>query len=92
VFGHLTPMSLSFFRRMLPRRRTTEAEAVSAMVACGVDPDAVAWRVNADGSFVFGRKHPDDAGLTYEQAAGLTAWMERKRVQTWLIAWESRED
>ena len=82
---------LSFLRLMLPYRRTTEAKAREAIVRCGISPDAIAWEVPPDSSFVFGRKHPDDDGLTFEQVDCIVAWTRRERIRTWFIGWETRD-
>lgn len=84
-------MLRSLLRRLLPRKRTTEAKAREAIVRCGINPDEIAWRVEVDGSFVFGRKRPVDVGLTYEQIECLMAWTDSERVRTSFIGWETRE-
>jgi hypothetical protein len=85
-------MNLRFLlRSLLPRRRTTEAKALEAIVSCGINPDEIAWRVEADGSFIFGRKSPVDDGLTYEQMECLLEWADSERVRTSVIGWETRQ-
>ena len=67
-----------------PYRQTTEAEAREALVQCGISPDAVAWRIGPDGSFVIGR-NPDDEVLTFEQVECLMAWIRRERIRAFLM-------
>ncbi|MEH3039445.1 MAG: hypothetical protein PGN21_05205 [Sphingomonas paucimobilis] len=80
------PLILSMF---LPRKRTTEEDARRAMIACGINPDDIAWTVGVDGSFAFGRDHPHDEAPTDEQIERLVDWTVRKRIKLKLIAWES---
>ena len=77
---------------LLPYRRTTPEEAREALVRCGISPDEITWRVGKDGSFAFGRKHPDDSGLTYEQTSHLLAWARRRRIKVGFIGWEQGPD
>lgn len=82
----------SMLRLLLPYRRTTEAKAQEAIVRCGISPDDIEWRVDADGSFAFGRKDPDSKNLTYEQVECLTDWACRERIRLGIIAWEGSDD
>lgn len=66
---------------ILPYRRTTAEEAEQAMLHCGISPDEIAWKIGDDGSFSFGRKHPDDDDLTYEKTSYLLAWARRRRIK-----------
>ncbi len=71
---------------VLPYRRTNPEEALQAMLSCGISPDEVAWSVGDDGSFNFGRKRPEDMGVTYEQMSQLIAWARRRRVKVGIIS------
>lgn len=83
-------MKLPFILSMLLRRkRTTEEDARQAIIACGINPDEIAWKVGADGSFAFGRNHPDADNLTDAQIACLVDWARRERIKLGFIAWES---
>jgi hypothetical protein len=83
-------MKLPFpLSQLLPRKRATETDARRAMLACGIGPDELAWSVSADGTFAFGRKHPDAEGPTYDQIDCLTEWARRERIKLGLIAWET---
>ena len=84
-------MKLPFiFSALLPRKRTTEEDARRAIIACGIDPDEIAWKVGPDGSFAFGRNHPDADNLTDEQIGCLVDWAQRERIRLGFIGWESR--
>ena len=72
----------------MPRRCTTATEVVDVMKQCGIDPDRIAWEVNADGRFAFGRKHPDDAAMV-EETHRLMEWVIRERVKFAMIGWET---
>lgn len=76
---------------LLPRRPTTEARAIEAMESCGISPDAIAWQVAVDGAFAFGRKSPDDDGLSDDQFACLLEWTRKERVKTGFIGWVQGE-
>lgn len=41
----------SIVSMLLPRKRTTDEDARQAIIACGINPDEIAWKVGADGSF-----------------------------------------
>ena len=83
-------MKLPFFLSvLLPRKRTTEEAARKAIIACGIDPNEIAWKVGADGSFAFGRNHPDADNLSDEQVSRLVDWASRKRIKLGFIGWES---
>jgi hypothetical protein len=73
---------------MLPRRATTPLEARNALERCGVSPDAVAWRVTKNGSFVFGRKTADATPIAEPRTACLLAWAKRNRVNVVFMGWE----
>ena len=73
---------------LLPYRRTTEEQAREALLRCGVSPDAIAWKVDADGSFAFGKKQPDAANLTEDQMSCVLDWRRRERIKVGIIAWE----
>jgi hypothetical protein len=73
---------------LLPYRRTTENKARQALLKCGISPDAIAWKVAADGSFAFGRKKPDADALTAAQVQCLLDWTRRERVKVGFIGWE----
>ena len=75
---------------LLPRQRTTEAKAREAIIDCGINPDEVAWRVGDDGSFAFGKKHPEADGLTDDQTQRILDWARRERIKLGFIAWEAR--
>lgn len=74
---------------MLPHKRTTEEKARQAMMACGISPDEIAWSVSTDGSFAFGRKHPDADGLPDEQMQCILDWTRRERIKVGFIGWET---
>jgi hypothetical protein len=75
---------------LLPRQRTTEAKAREAIIDCGINPDEIAWRVGDDGSFAFGRKHPEADCLTDDQTQRILDWARRERIKLSFIAWETR--
>ena len=75
---------------LLPYRRTTEEHAREALVRCGVCPEAIAWRVGEDGSFAFGKKHPDAEYLSDEQIGRILDWTRRERIKVGFIAWERK--
>jgi hypothetical protein len=86
-------MSLrSLLSLLLPYRRTTEEKAREALVRCGVSADDIAWKVGADGSFAFGRKHPEAAGLTEAQMQCLLDWARRERIKVAFMGWERSAD
>ena len=74
---------------LLPYRRTTEEKARKALTDCGIDPDAIFWRVGADGSFAFGKKDPDAADITYEQTSCIVDWTRRERIKVGFIGRET---
>ena len=76
------PLSL-----LLPYKRTTEEKAKEALIACGINPDEITWRVGADGVFVFGRKHPDAEDQTDEQLACILGWTRQERIKVGFIGW-----
>lgn len=81
-------MELPFLlSQLLPRKRTTEENARQAIIACGINPDAIAWQVGADGSFAFGT-HPDAHNLTDTQICCLLDWTRRERIKVGFFAWE----
>ncbi len=80
------PLLLSF---LLPYRRTNEESAREALGACGIDPEAISWKVGADGSFAFGKKHPDGADMSYEQIRCILDWTRRERIKVAFIGWET---
>lgn len=80
------PLILSM---LLPRKRTTEEEARQAIIACGINPDEISWKVGIDGSFAFGRNNPDADNLTDAQIADLVDWAQRERIKIGFIGWES---
>ena len=87
---HTAPMKLPFLLSLLlPHKRTTEVKAREALKDCGISPNAIAWKVGADGSFAFGRKHPDADELTYEQTRCIVEWTRRERIKLSFIAWET---
>lgn len=72
---------------LLPRHSTTAAEAPAALERCGIVPDKIAWRVNADGTFAFGRKSPDASPMTGPQDRCLMRWVEENRIKVAFMAW-----
>jgi hypothetical protein len=74
---------------LLPYRRTTEEKARKALTDCGIDPDTILWRVDADGSFAFGKKHPDAAAMTFAQTSCIVDWTRRERIKVGFIGWET---
>ncbi|MFZ4690287.1 MAG: hypothetical protein ACOYLS_13690, partial [Polymorphobacter sp.] len=87
---HSQVMKLPFLlSQLLPHKRVTEGEALRAMLACGISPDEIAWSVGADGSFAFGRKHPDAPDLTDDQLQSLIEWTRRERIKLGFIGWET---
>jgi hypothetical protein len=79
---------LDLLTLLLPYRRTTEEQAREALVRCGVSPEAIAWTVGPDGSFAFGKKHPDAEFLSDEQVGRILDWTRRERIKVGSIAWE----
>jgi len=87
--GKRREMKLSaIFSLLLPRKRTTEEDARQAIIACGINPDEIAWQVGADGSFAFGRNHPNATELTDAQIKCLIDWAQGRRLKLGFIGWE----
>jgi hypothetical protein len=76
-------------RMLLPRKAATAAEARAAIERCGVVPDDIAWRVDADGTFAFGRKSADAPPMTEPQTKCLLKWVDDNRIKVAFIAWET---
>jgi hypothetical protein len=70
---------------LLPYRRTTADQARQALLKCGISPDAISWKVAADGSFTFARKNADADGLAEAQIQCLLDWTRRERIKVFFI-------
>ena len=82
-------MKLPFMLSMLlPRKRTTADDARQAIIDCGINPQEIAWKVGADGSFAFGSNHLDADNITDAQIACLVDWARRERIKLGFIAQE----
>jgi hypothetical protein len=76
-------------RMFLPREATTATEARAAIERCGIVPDDIAWRVDANGTFAFGRKSADASPITEPQTKCLMQWADKNRIRFAFIGWET---
>lgn len=76
-------------RMVLPHHQITAAEARSALIACGVVPESIAWSVTTEGTFAFGRKNADSKPMPAAQSECLMRWAETNRVRVSFISWET---
>lgn len=75
-------------KAMAPRNATTQEAARYALTKCGIDPDAIAWSVDEDGLFAFGRKSPDAEAMSVTQSDCIMRWVQDERVKFAFIGWE----
>lgn len=58
---------------------------------CGINPQSISWSVSADGTFAYGRKSADAAGLPEQQDHCLSRWIDEGRIKFAIIGWEVYE-
>ena len=78
-----------FLGLLLPHKATTSAEALSAMLRCGVTPEGISWRVTDDGAFAFGRKSADAPTIADRESDCLLKRAKNSRVEVRFIGWET---
>jgi hypothetical protein len=72
---------------MLPKKATSATEA---MKQCGIAADAIAWRVDTDGTFAYGRKSADAPPMPSQQNECLMKWVTDNRIKLAFIGWETK--
>lgn len=76
-------------RTLLPRKGTTAIEAKMAMELCGIEADAIAWSVEADGTFAYGRKSANAPPIPARHNECLVQWVTDNRIKFAFIGWET---
>ncbi|MGN7161968.1 hypothetical protein [Sphingomonas sp. SAFR-052] len=71
------------------RRGTTASEARAALTQCGVVPDSIAWSVEADGTFAFGRKSADSPPIPNPKMECVMRWVDENHLKFGIVGWET---